>query len=114
LLLVALALLSNGRLRVVDGVIEVHGGLVAFMLRRCVPVKGGVEAMTLGHVVLGRNERALELTRKHERVHVRQCEQWGPIFLPAYFAGALVAILTGKDAYNGNYFERKAVEGETL
>lgn len=114
LLFVALALASKGRLRIVDGVIEVHGGLVSFLLKRCVPLKGGAEAMTLGHVVLGRSQQSLELTRKHERIHVRQCEQWGPAFIPAYFASGIVALLTGKDAYHGNYFERLAVEGETL
>lgn len=114
LLMVALALVSKGRLRIVDGVIEVYGGLVSFLLKHCVPLKGGAEAMTLGHVVLGRSQRSLERTRKHERVHVRQCEQWGPAFLFAYFASGIVALLTGKDAYQDNYFERKAIEGERL
>jgi hypothetical protein len=32
--------------------------------------------MTLGHVVIARDQDLLDLTRAHERVHVRQCERW--------------------------------------
>ena len=45
--------------------------------------------MTLGHVVLGRSAAALAETRAHERVHVTQCERWGPFFVPAYAASSL-------------------------
>ena len=70
---VALALASGGGLQFVDGVLETHGGLVSLFLRRCTPLRGGASAMTLGHVVLGRDPALLDLTRAHERVHVRQC-----------------------------------------
>ena len=102
------ALLSGGRARVVDGVVELHGGAVALFLRRCTLLRGGASAMTLGHVVLGRDAQLLDATRRHERVHVRQCERWGPLFLPAYGIACLVALLHGKRAYMDNMFEREA------
>jgi hypothetical protein len=64
--------------------------------------------MTLGHVVLGRSAAALVETRAHERVHVTQCEVWGPLFLPAYAASSMVAWARGGDAYRDNAFEREA------
>jgi hypothetical protein len=39
---------------------------------------------------------------------VRQCEVWGPLFLPAYLAASLVAIARGRDFYYGNRFELEA------
>src|SRR5215204_6638108 len=103
-LFLPLALLSSGRARVVDGVLELHGGLVSWFLRHCTKVFmwGGASAMTLGHVVLGRDAQLLDATREHERVHVRQCERWGPLFLPAYLIASLVALLKGKRAYMDN------------
>ena len=103
-----LALLSGGRLRVVDGVLEIHGPLVALFLRRCVPIPGGASAMTLGHVVIGRDQQCLDSSREHERVHVRQCERWGPLFLPAYLIASVIVKLRGGDAYRDNPFEREA------
>src|SRR6185295_162347 len=73
-------LLTGGRAKIVDGVLEIQGGVTAFFLEKCTLLPGGASAMTLGHVVLGRDEAALERTRSHERVHVSQCETWGPLF----------------------------------
>jgi hypothetical protein len=100
--------LAGGGLHVVDGVLEIHGPVVHWMLRRCVPIAGGAAAITFGHIVAGCDEEALEMTRAHERVHVRQCERWGPLFIPAYLGASLVAWLRGAGAYDGNYFEREA------
>lgn len=108
LLLASIALLPRGRLQIVDGVLEAHGPLVSTLLRRCVPMRGGAAAITFGHVVLGRDAWVLESTRAHERVHVRQCEIWGPAFIPAYLVATLWALATGSGAYAGNYFERQA------
>lgn len=107
LLAAALALLPGGRIRVVDGVVEACGPAVAAVLRRA-PIRGGAAAVTLGHVVLGRDPGALVRTRAHERVHVRQYERWGPLFLPAYAVASLLARLGGGQAYYGNRFEREA------
>ena len=110
LLFVPTVIITRGRMEVVDGVLEIHGGLISFFLRYCVPIRGGAYAMTLGHVVLGRDSRSLSATRRHERAHVRQCEVWGPAFIPAYLAAGLWGIVRGRGAYKGNYFERKATE----
>jgi hypothetical protein len=116
LLAMTLGALSHGcgaartRHRVVDGVLELHGGLVTWILTHCTLLEDGASAMTLGHVVLGRDERLLELTRDHERVHVRQCERWGPLFLPAYLFASAVVYLRGGRAYRDNPFEREAYD----
>lgn len=108
LLFVPAALLSGGGVRIVDGVIEVYGGLVASCLRHCTPLRGGASAMTLGHVVLGRTRELLDFTRAHERVHVRQVERWGPLFIPAYLLLSALVYFRGGRAYEDNPFEREA------
>jgi len=107
-----LAAATGGRVRLVDGVLEAEGGWLGTLLRRAVPLPGGAAAMTLGHVVLGRDAPALATTRAHERAHVRQCERWGPVFLPAYAAASLGAVLRGEHPYHGNAFERAACREE--
>ena len=96
-------MLSGGKAEVVTGVLEFHGGLVKRWLKLC-----GASAMTLGHVVLGRNRDDLHWTREHERVHVRQYERWGPLFLPLYFGWAGYLYLIGKDYYLDIPFEVEA------
>ena len=108
LLFVPLALVSGGGMQLVDGVLELHGGLVAAFLRYCTPLRGGASAMTLGHVVLGRNKALLDFTRNHERVHVRQAERWGPLFIPAYLFLSVLVYCRGGHAYEDNPFEREA------
>lgn len=107
--LAAVALLSGGRARREAGVLEAHGGIAAVLLRRFVPLRGGASAMTLGHVVLGRDAGCLERTRDHERAHVRQCERWGVLFIPAYALASFVAAARGRHYYRDNVFEREAV-----
>lgn len=102
--------LLSGEVRFVRGVLELHGRSVRFFLTHCTLLRGGASAMTLGHVVLGRDRRLLELTREHERVHVRQCERWGPLFVPAYLLMSLIALLRGRSPYRDNPFERQAFE----
>ncbi|MCA8957940.1 MAG: hypothetical protein KDC87_17830 [Planctomycetes bacterium] len=104
---VVVAGLTGGGARIVTGVVEVHGGGVGWLLRRA-PIAGGAAALTLGHVVLGVDRDALQRTRAHERVHVRQCERWGPLFLPAYGLASLIAWWRGGSAYADNRFEREA------
>ena len=102
------ALVSGGTMQWVDGVLEFHGGFVAHFLTHWTLLEGGASAMTLGHVVLGRNRACLQGSRAHERVHVRQCERWGPFFLPAYAIASIVAQWRGGDVYRDNPFEREA------
>ena len=108
LLFIPLALLTGGQARIVTGVIEVHGGLVRWLLRHVALPPHGASALTLGHVVLGQDADALDWSRDHERVHVRQAERWGPFFIPAYLLGSLYALLRGRRAYLDNPFEREA------
>lgn len=93
--------------RVVDGVLEIHGGLATWICRHAF-LDGGASAVTIGHVVLGRDAPSLERTRPHEHVHVRQVERWGPFFLPAYGLCSLVLKLRRRDAYRENPFEVEA------
>jgi hypothetical protein len=109
LLLTGIALVSGGRVRRVSGVIETHGGAATLILKYFVPLRGGAAAMTLGHVVLGRDPGCLERTRAHERAHVRQCEQWGVLFIPAYAIASVAAAARGRHYYRENVFEREAV-----
>ena len=108
LLLVPLAIVTGGGLQIVEGVMEVHGGAVRWLLRHATALKGGASAMTLGHVVLGLDRRALQKSRTHERIHVRQCERWGPLFIPAYLLAGLWQLLRGRSPYFDNPFEREA------
>jgi hypothetical protein len=105
-----LGVLTGGGLYLRAGAIEASGGLISLLLRIAVPIPGGARALTLGHVVLGRSEADLEGTRAHERVHVRQCERWGPLFIPAYLSSSAWAAIRGRGAYRGNGFERQAYE----
>jgi hypothetical protein len=107
-LFVPLALLRGGRVRVVQGALEVHGGWCEIFLRRCTLLKGGASAMTLGHVILGRDQLCLDHCRVHEHVHIRQAERWRPLFIPAYLSASLWAWLSGRNPYRDNYFEREA------
>lgn len=100
--------------RVRAGIVEAHGPWLAWALRHVTFMPGGAAAMTLGHIVLGQDAAALAATRAHERVHVRQYELWGPLFLPAYFASSLSALLRGRHFYLDNRFEVEARRAELL
>ena len=82
--------------------VELWGGFATWLLASR-PFRA--EAMTLGHVILGRNRRCLDRCRAHELAHVRQVERWGPFFLPAYLAASLWAHLSGRHYYRDNWFE---------
>jgi hypothetical protein len=98
-----LTLASLGRVQVRRGVLEFHGGFSTWLARSF-----GFAAMTLGHVIVGRDPWSLDCCRDHEHVHVRQVERWGPLFLPAYvLSGAWSWMRTGS-AYYENPFEREA------
>jgi hypothetical protein len=111
-LVIAIATCRRGRLVLVDGVVEAHGPWLRWALRHLVPLPGGAAAITLGHVVLARDHASHALTRAHERVHVRQYERWGPLFVPAYLAAGLWAAVRGGHAYFDNPFEREAFDAE--
>jgi hypothetical protein len=104
----AAASLRRGHVAIVDGVIEAHSPFLNRALGSLTPLARGADAMTLGHVVIGRDARALEFTRAHERIHVRQYESWGPLFVPAYLLAGIWAFLRGGHPYFDNRFERQA------
>lgn len=108
LLFLPLAYLTGGRCQVVRGVLEIHGGMVRWLLTHATLLPGGASALTLGHVVLGRDRASLDRSREHERVHVRQYERWGPLFLPAYLLSSLLLWARQRDPYRDNPFEREA------
>ncbi len=108
LMFALLAVCTGGRMKRYRGVVETHGGFVTWWLTTAVPLRGGALALTMGHVVLGQSAEALRVSRAHERVHVRQYERWGPLFLPAYGVATLLAWRRGQRPYRDNRFEREA------
>lgn len=108
LVCVALTLLTRGRARIVDGVVEARGGLARLYLRSLPIGRGGASALTLGHVILGQDERCLDRSREHERVHVAQYARYGPFFLPVYGLASLYCLCTGRRPYRDNFLEREA------
>lgn len=99
---------NHGRVRFVDGVLELHGRGISWCLRKLTLIDGGAAAMTFAHVVIGRDARSLTDSRQHERVHVRQYERWGIFFYPAYVLSSLWLWARGRDPYLDNPFEREA------
>lgn len=102
-----LMLLFGANARKVRGAIEFSGGTIGRVM--AARTRGfRINAMTLGHVILGTSKAALSAARDHEQVHVDQYERWGPFFLPAYLASSAWQLLCGRRCYRDNYFERQA------
>ncbi len=99
----ALTMCSGGRVQRRCGALEFHGGFSSWMADRF-----RFSAMTLGHVIVGRDAQALDFCREHEQAHVRQVERWGALFIPAYLAASLLAWHRGGHYYFDNWFERDA------
>ena len=108
----SVAWLQGGRWRVVDGVLEVTGPRLLDAMSRVSAVGGGISAITLGHVVIGRDGPTLDQTRLHERVHVRQYERWGPLFIPVYFLCSGWQWWRGGHPYLDNPFEVEAYRAD--
>lgn len=101
----ALTLASGGRVQRKLGALEFHGGFARWLLERRMVM---ASAMTLGHVIIGRDEDCLESCREHEQAHVRQVERWGLFFIPAYVASSAWVWSRGRHYYLDNWFERDA------
>jgi len=99
----AITLCSGGKAQKRQGALEFHGGFSRWMADL-----GGFAAMTLGHVIIGRDPWSLDFCRNHEQAHVRQVERWGIAFIPAYLLASLLAWGRGGHYYRDNYFERDA------
>ena len=93
---------GGSRMRVVQGVLEIAAQ------RQHPRRRWPFAAITLGHVIVGTHAQELERLRAHERVHVRQCERWGPLFLPAYLLAGAWQWFRGRQAYWDNPFEVEA------
>jgi hypothetical protein len=104
-----LMIVLGAEARAVRGVLEIAGGALGSLFR-APAVRCPFHAVTLGHVVLGTDRATLDAARAHERVHVRQYERWGPMFLPAYFASSLWQLARGRRCYRDNWFERQAYD----
>lgn len=100
--------LWRGHVGLRQGVVEAHGPALRWALTHLSVMPGGIAAITLGHVVLGRDAQAIDMTRAHERVHVRQYERWGIVMLPAYVLASFWAWARGAHFYFDNPFERQA------
>ena len=87
------------------GVIEIAGNSRTPVLRS---ISRQFEAITLGHVILGRNHGTLARWRSHEHVHVRQYERWGALMPLLYLLASLHAWASGKHFYWDNVFEVEA------
>jgi hypothetical protein len=103
----ALAVAFGAHARLQAGVWEFSGGRIGALIAR-LPEPLLFSAMTLGHVILAVDRYALRELRSHERVHVRQYERWGPLFLPAYLLSSLLQLARGRNPYRENHFERQA------
>ncbi len=90
------------------GVMEIYNPIIAWGLEKLIPVHGGARALTLGHVILGRCSESIRRSRQHERVHVKQYERYGPLFIPLYILSSLSARFHGQDPYRYNHFEIQA------
>jgi magnesium-transporting ATPase (P-type) len=101
----ALTIATGGRVQRRQGALEFHGGFSRWLLCRRVVM---AQAMTLGHVIIGRDPDCLESCREHEQAHVRQVERWGAAFLPAYVFASACAWSRGEHYYLDNWFERDA------
>ena len=89
------------------GVIEIAGNARTPLLRK---LSRHFVAITLGHVILGRNHGSLNRCRSHEHVHVRQYERWGALMPVLYLLASVRAWATGKHFYWDNVFEVEARE----
>jgi cytochrome bd-type quinol oxidase subunit 2 len=112
LLIGALTLFTGGAVERRDGCLEFHRAFARALLES---PRLGASAITLGHVILGRDAAALDANRAHEHVHVRQAEWLGPFFLPLYGLAAVWAAMRHGRHYEDNWFEVEArlKSGET-
>ena len=104
-----IGLCTGGHARIRGRVVEFYRGGVKWLLQQFFFGEGAM-AFTLGHAVLGQTDAALDISRDHEMVHVRQFERWGPLMGPAYLGCSLVLWLMRRRPYRDNPFERQAYE----
>jgi hypothetical protein len=102
-------LIFGSRVRRKGRAIEFYDGGVKWFMHQ-LPFGQFSLVLTLGHVILGQTEAALEISRTHETVYIYQYERWGPFTVPAYYLASIYVWLLGKRFYRDNPFEREAIE----
>jgi hypothetical protein len=107
LLLGAVAYFLGASVKRRFGVLEVAGNSRTPVLRS---ISRHFEAITLGHVIVGRNHGTLARWRSHEHVHIRQYERWGILMPVLYLLASVRAWMGGKHFYWDNVFEVEARE----
>ncbi len=105
--LAALIRVSGGQIRSNREALEAAGGCAPKLLRLMNPWMQ-IEAITLGHLIIARDDCVADRLRSHELIHVRQYQRWGALFPFAYLASSAWAALRGECPYRGNVFEREA------
>ena len=90
----ALTVCTGGRAQVREGTLEFHGGFSRWLAE-----KWSFSAMTLGHVIIGRDPWCLDFCRDHEQAHVRRSNAGEPcssppICSPASWLGRAADIIT--------------------
>lgn len=113
LLFSVIAVCAGATPRIVDGIIEVAGGRLRYILT-LLPPNARFAAITFGHVVIGLDHALLSNVRAHELVHVQQYERWGVLFFPLYVASSVVQLICGRHPYLDNAFEREAYARTTV
>ncbi len=101
------AILLGATARIGEGTLEVCGGRLGEWVTR-LPFSLQLYAITFGHVIFGVDQASLSSCRSHERIHVRQYERWGILFVPLYCGSSILQLLRGRDPYRENHFEREA------
>ena len=106
-------LLTASLVPVFGGTVRRNNGVLEVSLSGNAPVapdksRFSHQAVTLGHVIIGRDQNALERLYLHEREHVRQYERWGLFFFLGYPLSSLIQLLRGRNPYWHNHFEVQA------
>jgi hypothetical protein len=110
LLGIGLARLAGAQIRNISTITLAYGGRLPRWL--ALHPLGHMDAVTLGNVVLARNDAVLRRTLAHELAHVRQFHAWGVLFPLAYSAASVWSLLRGRGLYWGNAFEVAARKAE--
>jgi hypothetical protein len=90
-----------------DGALQAYGPGAALLLRIVVPWMAA-SGLTIGHVLIYRNQADARTLHAHEIVHVRQWERWGLLFPLAYGVASVRAAMAGGHYYRDNVFEVEA------
>jgi hypothetical protein len=105
--------------RICNGALEITSPALSWFLRgpwfRALAGGSGFAAATIGHVIVARDAHCMSACRTHERVHVRQCARWGPLFPFVYIAAGLWVALKKRNwnaYYQDNPFEIEARAAE--